>query len=150
MLELTGHDGFLFETANEGGVAGQFRADNLKCTQSIEADMHGLVNGTHAPLSDFGENLILAANNSAHSPFVSGGESAAVTRAMRVVRGKSRIAGRALLHAGKPPAADAPITIHSYGAIGEHALPRSRRAVAKAQALAPKATPPRADYFRDL
>src|ERR1700757_4276844 len=76
--------------------------------------MHGFVNGAHAALSDFGENLIFAADKSAHSPFVSVGERAAVTRAMRVISGKSRIAGRTPFHTGHPPA-DVPINIHAHG-----------------------------------
>src|SRR5579864_2938274 len=76
--------------------------------------MHGLVHVAHAALPDFGENLISAADESSHSPFVSVGERAAVTRAMRVVCGESRIAGRTLFHAGHPPA-DVRINIHGHG-----------------------------------
>src|SRR5579864_1347929 len=93
--------------------------------------MHGLVHGAHAALADFGENLIFAADESAHSPFVSVGESAAVTRAMRVVCGESRIAGRTPFHAGHPPA-DVPINIHAHGGNRRVCSARVPPALAKA------------------
>jgi hypothetical protein len=78
MAQTAGNPRFLLKKSDERLVVGELRYQDLQSTQFLKDQVLGLVDGPHAPLTDFVDDPILLANHIPRLPFLEVLQNAAV------------------------------------------------------------------------